>query len=257
MRWYVASVKRWTPFTHEHGRKPFQAWTGVHQGFGSFFLASAAPAMNIVVRTLSERVFESLRDDIVAGRFGIDMPIRQDALAAALGVSKIPVREALARLEKVGLLSSRTNRGYFVPPMSLAQLDDIYALRLAIEPRAAASAAAVADETARVTAHDAMAALRAAPRGQPAKLAAAARAFHGAMVQSALRPLTSQMVVQLLMLSERYVTAFLPRSAWGPRSCQDSQLLLEAWLERDLARVERRLTRNLEDTVEVLRHHFS
>jgi DNA-binding FadR family transcriptional regulator len=46
----------------------------------------------------------------------MDVPIRQDALAAELGMSKIPVREALARLEQVGLLVSRTNRAYFVHP---------------------------------------------------------------------------------------------------------------------------------------------
>src|SRR3546814_12092206 len=74
------------------------------------------------------------------------MPIRQDALAAELGVSKIPVREALARLEQEGLLISHPNRGYLVRPMSAAEADEIYALRLALEPAAAAFAAVHAGE---------------------------------------------------------------------------------------------------------------
>ena len=53
--------------------------------------------MSIVVRTLSERVFEIVREQIVTGQLPHDLPIRQDALAAELGVSKIPLREALAR----------------------------------------------------------------------------------------------------------------------------------------------------------------
>src|SRR3546814_12459130 len=94
--------------------------------------------MSIVVRTLSERVFDIVREQIVVGELATDMPIRQDALAAELGVSKIPVREALARLEQEGLLISHPNRGYLVRPMSAAAADEIFALRLAIEPAAAA-----------------------------------------------------------------------------------------------------------------------
>src|SRR3546814_618727 len=97
--------------------------------------------MSIVVRTLSERVFDIVREQIVVGELATDMPIRQDALAAELGVSKIPVREALARLEQEGLLISHPNRGYLVRPMSAAEADEIYALRLALEPAAAAVAA--------------------------------------------------------------------------------------------------------------------
>src|SRR3546814_15288270 len=74
--------------------------------------------MSIVVRTLSERVFDVVREQIIMGKLRTDTPIRQDALAAELGVSKIPVREALARLEQEGLLTSHPNRGYLVRPMS-------------------------------------------------------------------------------------------------------------------------------------------
>src|SRR3546814_19363793 len=83
------------------------------------------------------------------GKLRTDTPIRQDALAAELGVSKIPVREALARLEQEGLMTSHPNRGYLVRPMSAAEADEIYALRLALEPAAAALEAVPAGEGAR------------------------------------------------------------------------------------------------------------
>ena len=54
--------------------------------------------MSLVVQTLSEQIFTLVRDRIISGRLPSDTPIRQDALAAELGVSKIPLREALARL---------------------------------------------------------------------------------------------------------------------------------------------------------------
>src|SRR3954466_8046947 len=105
--------------------------------------------MSIVVRTLSERVFEVVREQIVTGKLPHDLPIRQDALATELGVSKIPLREALARLEQEGLLTSHANRGYAVRPMSAEEADDIFALRLSIEPAAAAHAATVANDADR------------------------------------------------------------------------------------------------------------
>ena len=87
--------------------------------------------MSIVVRTLSERVFEIVRERIVTGKLPADTPIRQDALAAELGVSKIPLREALARLEQEGLLTSQANRGYFgAADVGTEQAEEIYALRL-------------------------------------------------------------------------------------------------------------------------------
>ena len=110
--------------------------------------ADKGAKVSIVVRTLSERVFDIVREQIVSGRLSSEAPIRQDALAAELGVSKIPVREALARLEQEGLLTSHANRGFFVQPMSAVQAEEIYALRLAIEPQAAAYAATQADEAA-------------------------------------------------------------------------------------------------------------
>ncbi|MFO4963667.1 GntR family transcriptional regulator, partial [Salmonella enterica subsp. enterica serovar Derby] len=72
--------------------------------------------MTIVVRTLSDQVFEIVLERIVSGEIPTGAPIRQDALAADLGVSKIPLREALARLEQEGLLVSQANRGYTVRP---------------------------------------------------------------------------------------------------------------------------------------------
>ena len=80
--------------------------------------------MSIVVRTLSEQVFEIVRERIVAGSIRPEAPIRQDALAAELGVSKIPLREALARLEHEGLIQGQANRGYSVRPLSAEQADE-------------------------------------------------------------------------------------------------------------------------------------
>jgi DNA-binding GntR family transcriptional regulator len=60
--------------------------------------------------------------------------IRQDDLAASLGVSKVPVREALQRLAAEGLVSFEANRGSLVRTLTADGAQEIYALRQAIEP---------------------------------------------------------------------------------------------------------------------------
>ena len=70
----------------------------------------------IVIRNLSDQLVDLVRDRILAGQVPIDQAIRQDALASELGVSKIPLREALTRLEQEGLVRSQANRGYYGGP---------------------------------------------------------------------------------------------------------------------------------------------
>lgn len=60
--------------------------------------------------------------------------LRQDELAARLGVSKIPVREALQRLSAEGLVTFEANRGSVVRSLTATDAEEIYALRSALEP---------------------------------------------------------------------------------------------------------------------------
>jgi DNA-binding GntR family transcriptional regulator len=212
--------------------------------------------VSIVVRTLAERVYENLRDRIVAGRLGTDVPIRQDAVAAELGMSKIPVREALARLEQVGLLVGRTNRGYVVPPMSVEDIEDIYSLRLAVEPRAAAFAATRAGAAERAAAQSALELLEMAAVADPVQLATSIHKFHAALVRPGCRPLTTQLVERLLVLSARYLVTHLPRSDRGQQPRLEHRSILEAWLARDAESVNLRLAAHIDQTLQELKRGF-
>ena len=65
-------------------------------------------------RTVSAAVADDLRRRIVDGEFASGFQLRQDALAAEFGVSRIPVREALRQLEAEGVVDVQPNRGAFV-----------------------------------------------------------------------------------------------------------------------------------------------
>ncbi|WP_203308322.1 GntR family transcriptional regulator [Sphingomonas beigongshangi] len=212
--------------------------------------------MTIVVRTLSDQVFEIVLERIVSGDIPTGSPIRQDALAAELGVSKIPLREALARLEQEGLLVSQANRGYTVRPMSAEQADEIYALRLAIEPAAAACAAAEATARDRAEAEAAYHALDAAAAENLTEVAVRNRDFHTALVRPGGRVLTTQLVERLAVLAERYVIAHLQPAGREDRAHVEHRQMIDAWLARDGKTVEALVTQHLSATRDDLRAQF-
>ena len=72
---------------------------------------------------------------LLRGELGPGTWLRQDEIAGRLGVSKIPVREALQRLAGLGLLRFETNRGAVVPELSAMEAEETYALRAGIEPQ--------------------------------------------------------------------------------------------------------------------------
>ena len=81
-----------------------------------------------------DRVEQRVRDGLLRGDYPPGTWLRQDDLAAELGVSKIPVREALQRLAAASLVTFETNRGAIVRPLTAADAEEIFALRLAVEP---------------------------------------------------------------------------------------------------------------------------
>lgn len=83
----------------------------------------------------SEIITLHLRDAIVAGHFAEDEPIRQDDIARQFNVSKIPVREALKRLEAEGLVMFQRNRGAMVTRISEAELAQMFEVRMLLEDK--------------------------------------------------------------------------------------------------------------------------
>ena len=98
--------------------------------------------------TLSEKVYEAIRDAIVSRRLPPGGRITEASLATQLSVSKTPVREAILRLEHVGLIKADSGKGASVVQASPAIIREAFEYRLALEVEAARLAAARADEAA-------------------------------------------------------------------------------------------------------------
>ncbi len=92
-------------------------------------------------RTMQDLVFATLRDDIFAGRMKPGERLNSSLLARRLGVSRMPIREALSRLISVGLVENIPHRGAFVKKLSIEEVIEIYYIRAALEGIAARMAA--------------------------------------------------------------------------------------------------------------------
>src|SRR6187551_3643903 len=84
-------------------------------------------------QTTSAAVTQLLRQALDAGRWDQGHPLRQEEIATELGVSRVPVREALFQLQAEGLVQVVPNKGVFVRQMSAAQLSELFRLRRLVE----------------------------------------------------------------------------------------------------------------------------
>lgn len=109
---------------------------------------------------LSEQVYQVVRGLIVSGRMRPGEAVVEAALAARLGVSRTPVREALKRLSDEGLIDVFAQSGTFIAPISRKALEEAYVIRTALEAESAAraagrlTAAAVEAFTDNIAAHE-------------------------------------------------------------------------------------------------------
>ncbi|HXE59735.1 MAG TPA: GntR family transcriptional regulator [Gemmatimonadaceae bacterium] len=83
--------------------------------------------------TLAGATLQAIRERILSGAYAEGDPLRQDAIAAELGVSRIPVREALRQLEVEGLVTFSPHRGAVVSTFSIAEIEELFELRAQIE----------------------------------------------------------------------------------------------------------------------------
>jgi DNA-binding GntR family transcriptional regulator len=93
---------------------------------------------------LAADVAQRLAMDIVTLRLAPGSRLIEEEIGRRFGISRSPVREAIRMLEADGLTRRAPRRGSIIAPMSRADLEDVYACRLALEPLASAGAACCA-----------------------------------------------------------------------------------------------------------------
>jgi DNA-binding GntR family transcriptional regulator len=89
-----------------------------------------------VPRPLPDFIYHWLREQILIGELVPGAEIRQELLARQFGTSRVPIREALSRLQAEGIIILRPRRGFAVPSLNQAEIIEIFELRMAVEEHA-------------------------------------------------------------------------------------------------------------------------
>lgn len=155
--------------------------------------------------TAQAAVLGELRARILTGVLPPGSALRQDELSSQLGVSRVPLREALRMLEAEGHVVYAAHRGYRVAELRIEDLEEIYHLRELIEDdlaRRSVATLSVDDVAAIRQAFDLLDRIEGTPSPDPVALAAANRAFHWAVLRPT--PRAERILVTLWDASEAY-----------------------------------------------------
>jgi DNA-binding GntR family transcriptional regulator len=210
-------------------------------------MSTATP--KTLTRTVSAQLTGLVRARIVSGEYAPGAPLPQDALAAEFGVSKIPVREALLALHADGLVDAFAHRGFQVRPLSEREAQEIFRLRLQIEPQAVAAGARLAQAADRDSARQAYARLKEALSAARLEDSGDLNcAFHLMLILPQRQPLTHEVLKRLLTLAQRYVRLHLQPRGRISRANREHEALLAAWDCGDAGRAQQIARGHIEAT---------
>ena len=210
---------------------------------------SASPDIIVAPRTVAGLVAERLRAQIVAGELASGSKLRQVEIARRFGVSTTPVREALAALQREGLVRLHPQRGAVVFLPSVDDLKEHYEIRAALESLAAAKAA---ERFERQWAPPLEALLDEMRDGPPAsRYIALNQRFHTALYEHARRPQLVAMIAALRDASSAYLHIYRAAADFPvARLDAEHRAILSACIARDAQGAAEATREHLQNTVE-------
>jgi len=187
--------------------------------------------------TAQEAVLTEMRRLLVTGELAPGTPVRQEAVAERLGVSRVPVREALKVLEGEGHVVYLPRRGYVVSELSVDDLTEVYRLRELLEAEAIRVAVPLlSDEAVDQIATAAAAVDAAGRRGDLAAMTAGNREFHFLLFDAAGMPRLSRALRQLWDATDVYRGVYFAGSGNRTRVKHDHHDMVEALRTGDVRR---------------------
>ena len=198
-------------------------------------------------RTLAEKAFATLHAAIVTGRLppGARLPIEE--LAEHLQMSPMPIREAVRRLDAVGLVENIPHRGARVTELSVTDLAEVYDVRLALETLAVRRAAARFSRLQAAHARQRLEELGAVPIEDLAGTSAAHTRFHFALYESADSRWLLRLIRPVWETSERYWLQ-MPEARRLTESAVEHEAILAACEAGEPAQAAAALHRHLATT---------
>ena len=190
--------------------------------------------------SLPDMAYEHLRNAIFDGTLPAGSPLRQEEIASRLDISRLPIREALRRLDSEGLVVLRPRRGYVVASLDREEINDVLDLQATLEARAGYSSTLNRNDAVQAELEATLAQLDKVIARSPVNVNAFAELnlhFHDVLFESSGRPFLCRMLRLLRANAERYA-----RTAAGMRvdlrkSQREHRGILEAYRAGNAAQV--------------------
>jgi len=199
------------------------------------------------VRTRQQIVVEYLRNLILQGTLAPGTRLQPEAIARHLGVSRMPVREALRQLAVEQFVVFQPHRGVYVAEVSADEAEELYVVRIALEGYAARIAAPRLTPEVIAELRQRLAEMAARLReGELVEFLAADRAFHRAIYQATGRPGLVARIEQLWDSCSRVARLSLAMPVWRERALAAHRQILAAAEQRDPAALEQAVREHTE-----------
>lgn len=203
---------------------------------------------NLASRTnLSDDIAAAVRERIVEGRLAAGSHVNEVRMAAELGVSRTPLREALARLAAEGALVVKPRLGFHVTPLTEAEVRQIYPMRALLDPEALRLSGLPGPE--RMT-HLEVLNARIAAAKKPRDVVLRDNDWHLALVEPCPNKVLVETIVQFMQRTCRYELVLLGDD--GAMVAAGHAKILAAIKAGDLGRACAALKKNMEAGVEDL-----
>lgn len=171
-------------------------------------------------------VFEALRKAIIEGELKDGEPLRQDEIARMFNTSRIPVREAISRLEEQGLVKSQRYKGAVVAGLSLEEATEVFDFRALVECEVIRRAVPKMSKDLLAEARAYCEDFAASPN--PMDWGDLNRKFHGALYSACALPYHISVVDNAMDRIDRYLRAQLVMSDGMERANIEHLAILEA-----------------------------
>jgi DNA-binding GntR family transcriptional regulator len=197
-------------------------------------------------QTVANLTLDAIRERILHGIYPEGEPLRQETLAAQLGVSHIPIREALRQLETEGLVTFSPYRGAIVSTLSVAEIEEIFELRAELEvallrraiPHVTAEHLTRAEEI--LTRYE-----RALRSGDIRTWGEMNWKFHSTLYAPAERPIALGIVHRLHRQAERYVRMQLALTHGESQANEEHRALAAVTRRKDVRRASQLLRQHI------------
>ena len=199
-------------------------------------------------------VFQALRTAILRGELKPGERLMELQLAAKLGVSRTPIREAIRMLEQEGLAKTVPRKGAHVAKMTEKDMEDVLQVRLALEELAVRT---LCDRFTREQLQELLNAKKAfedtLSGGNVREIAGADVRFHDVIYNGADNPRLSMLLSNLREQMYRYRVEYLKDKSVYPQLVKEHQIMLDALSRRDKEAVSGILRQHLRNQTEAVK----